>query len=73
MKKEQKAKFIEVKGLYGDSQLINLDRVQNIRSTIDEKSGKQIIFIYFDGPGAYVKTSDTLEDIKEKIKEINRK
>ena len=73
MKKEKNTPiFIEVEGAGGEPNLVNLQNVQNIRSTIDNASGKPVQFIYFEGPGAYCKVYEDFESLKKKIKEATK-
>ena len=68
MKNKTPGRYIEVRTPdEAHTQLVNIDKVTNMRSTIDDRSNKRVTFIYFDGPGSYCRTPDTIEEVKRKI------
>ena len=73
MKKEKNAPiFIEVEGAGGEPNLVNIQKIQNVRSTTDSTTGKPVQFIYFEGPGAYCKAYEDLESLKRKLEEASK-
>lgn len=65
--------FIILKSGDGNgTQIVNLNKVQSMRSAIDDRTGNVVTFIYFDGPGSYAKTANTLEEIIDAIGEAGK-